>query len=152
MSPGSIHFTHGDLEHFIQVQPLWEKLVQYHRDLGPRFEAFFRDADFKRRVESLRKKTENGSFQAWLAWDADQLVGYCAASVYGTIGEIESLYVEPPYRGAKTGHMLVSKSLEWLNSQNVKKKVVSVGVGNDKVFGFYEQFGFFPRSLTLEQI
>jgi hypothetical protein len=32
-----------------------------------------------------------------------------------------------------------------------KKKIVSVGVGNEQTYGFYAKFGFLPRRTMLEQ-
>ncbi|KJR44700.1 Acetyltransferase [Desulfosporosinus sp. I2] len=60
--------------------------------------------------------------------------------------------MDDTYRKMGFGHLLMLRALDWLDRQSVKTKSVSVAVGNERVFQFYEQFGFLPRAIVLEQI
>jgi len=44
------------------------------------------------------------------------------------------------------------RALEWMETQAVKSKRLTVAEGNEKVFAFYKQYGFYPRTTTLMQI
>jgi hypothetical protein len=44
------------------------------------------------------------------------------------------------------------RALGWMETQAVKSKRLTVAEGNEKVFTFYKQYGFYPRTTTLMQI
>lgn len=69
-----------------------------------------------------------------------------------TYAEMESLYVRENYRGLGLGETLLSNAIAWMDEMGAHTKTVSVAVGNEKAFGFYEHFGFYPRKTQLEQI
>ena len=83
--------------------------------------------------------------------DSHAVVGYCVTIINEDLGEIESLYVDQPFRKMGIGNCLVTRALNWLNNQSVKTKRVNVAVGNEEVLRFYGRHGFLPRSITLEQ-
>jgi GNAT superfamily N-acetyltransferase len=67
------------------------------------------------------------------------------------VGEIESIFVEAPYRSKGIGKALITRALAWMDSSGAIKKRVSVSDGNEGVWEFYRRFGFFPRMMVLEQ-
>ena len=82
----------------------------------------------------------------------DSLVGYCVSGVDRWLnGEVESIFVVAQWRGHGIGTALMEKALEWLKSKGTKRNIVSVAVGNEQAYVFYQQFGFYPRRTLLEQ-
>lgn len=49
-------------------------------------------------------------------------------------------------------HTYLSYAITWMDEMGAHTKTVSVAVGNEKAFSFYERFGFYPRKTLLEQI
>jgi hypothetical protein len=45
----------------------------------------------------------------------------------------------------------MNRALTWLDLQDVHTKVIAVAVGNERVYTFYERFGFYPRLVMLKQ-
>ena len=71
---------------------------------------------------------------------------YCVSSVGKCeVGEIESIFVVPNYRGLGIGDALTRKALAWMDKEGVEAKNVEVGAGNEDVFGFYAPHGSLPR-------
>ena len=112
--------------------------------------------DFKSRIAPLLGKSENGEILVELARDnlLNIPVGYCLSSVVylpEPEGEIDSLYIEPQYRGMNIGHNLVEHALNWMELKNVITKKVVVATGNESAIPFYGKFGFFSKFINLEQ-
>ena len=80
----------------------------------------------------------------------DTPVGYCISTVNHTVGEIDSLFVEEDYRRHGYGGMLVDHSLSWMKRKGCTTIRVAVADGHESVFGFYQQFGFYPRLTYLQ--
>lgn len=150
----TIDFVTGGTELLDSVQPLWEKLNKHHQ-VNSRYSAdkfknftfdlrkkkFIDDANTELRID-LVKALENQTF-----------VGYCISTItIDSVGEIDSLYIEPEYRKFGIGDKLMSRSLEWLDSKNVKMKIIVVAEGNEQVFNFYKKYGFYERRTILEQL
>lgn len=79
------------------------------------------------------------------------LVGYCMTSVKDRIGEIDSIYINPQYRGKKLGEQLMEKAESWLKSKKIIKFSISVVEGNESVFDFYNKQGYHPKHTVLEK-
>ncbi|MGK0467383.1 GNAT family N-acetyltransferase [Clostridium sp.] len=74
-------------------------------------------------------------------------IGYCINSINkDLIAEIESLFIEKNYRKYGLGDKLMNRSLEWLNSNQVKIKIIEVAEGNENVLKFYKKYGFYKKS------
>lgn len=56
------------------------------------------------------------------------------------------------YRGWGLGEKLLSNAIAWMDEMGAHTKTVSVAVGNETAFRFYERFGFYPRKTVMEQI
>ncbi|MBI4267264.1 MAG: GNAT family N-acetyltransferase, partial [Chloroflexi bacterium] len=66
-------------------------------------------------------------------------------------GCLESIFVESDYRGNDIGDTLMAKAIEWMNSKKVQTITLDVGVGNEEVLSFYSRYGFYPRTIVLQQ-
>ncbi len=40
-------------------------------------------------------------------------------------------------------------ALDWLDANGVASKVLTVAIGNERLYTFYERYGFFPREVIL---
>ena len=153
-----ITFTSGSVELLEFVDPLWEKLNDHHAEVSTWFGEVFAGFSFERRKKSLLSQQKGRKLHVGLAKDAekDVFVGYCISSVKetdtGLAGEIESIFVEPDYRNKNIGEQLMTNALEWLEHQGVARKFLVVACGNERVFSFYERFGFYPKTVKLDQI
>lgn len=68
------------------------------------------------------------------------------------IGEIDSIFIETDFRSMGIGDAFMRRALNWMETQAVKSKMLTVAEGNEKVFAFYKRYGFYPRVMTLMQI
>lgn len=143
----------GGSELLDETAALWEQLNRHHAALSPHFAAQYERKTVADRKLSLLRKAERGSLHVELVIDGSgNTVGYCISSIdHEQIGEIDSLFVLPEWRGRNLGHILISRSLHWLREQGVQRTRLSVAAGNEQVFGFYAKYGFFPAKTILEQ-
>jgi len=150
----AIRFVSTDEQSIDQIRLLWEKLYELHRHLSTYFSDRFPEIDFEKRKAHLFNKSEDLKIRLDLAYNSDRLVGYCLSSVMvrtvGNLGEIESLYVEPEYRGMNIGDWFMRHAIEWLNTNEAKRIVLGVAVGNEEVHRFYQKYDFYPRTTILE--
>ena len=149
----NVTYISGNASLIDRVAPLWEELNKQHLSLSPYFKDYYRALTFEDRKRSIQQRVSGGEIRIDLALDnSGQPIGYCVTSVDRTLtGEIDSVFVDPQYRGQGIGTVLMEKALEWLKVKGSKKNIVSVAVGNEQSYVFYEQFGFFPRRTLLEQ-
>lgn len=132
------------------IEPLWEKLRAIHTQESPHFKEHFRNFTFQDRCRKFWELSQDQVHVLTLKEGAIQ-VGYCISTAIDGVGEIDSLYLEESHRGQKLGEEMLRKSLTWLESRNCSKIQVSVAVGHEYVFPFYEKFGFKPRLVYLER-
>lgn len=149
-----LDFITGGTELLDSVQPLWEKLNIHHKANS----RYFKDKFMKLTFDIRKKKLINDSdteLRIDLVKDLEKqaFVGYCISTVNSELeGEIDSLYIEPEYRKYGIGDKLMRRSLDWLDSRNVKTKIIIVAEGNEQVFSFYKKYGFYERKIILEQL
>lgn len=151
----SIYYKQGDEKLLDDIKELWEALNEHHTKKSSHFKDFYHQFSFASRKASFVKQAHNASMRVVICFDeAVQLrAGYCISSVDSErVGEIESIFVLPDYRGLGIGEELMQKSLQWMDEMGAVKIVVSVAAGNEQAFGFYEKYGFYPRKTMLEQI
>lgn len=154
MRDNKIYYLQGDEKLLDDVREHWEALNEHHENYSLHFKDFYHQFSFAIRQADLMKHAQHGSIQVVICFDeAAQLrVGYCINSVEnGLVGEIESIFVLPDYRGLGIGEELMRKSLQWMDEMGAGKIVVNVAAGNEQAFGFYEKFGFYPRRTMLEK-
>lgn len=150
----TIDFITGGTELLEFVQPLWEKLNKHHQLNSRCFPDKFKDLTFASRKKKFVNDA-NTELRIDLVKDLENqmFVGYCISTItIDSVGEIDSLYIEPEYRKFGIGDKLMRRSLEWLDSKNVRIKIIGVAEGNEQVFDFYKKYGFYERRTILEQV
>ncbi|PKM75320.1 MAG: N-acetyltransferase [Firmicutes bacterium HGW-Firmicutes-17] len=151
----TIIYRCGDESMLDEIQELWEALNQLHHQAAVNFKSHYEKFTFEMRKNNLLLKAKNGQIRIEIAVDQETAknVGYCISRIeFSGDAEMESLYVLETYRGMGLGEKLLSNAIAWMDEMGVHTKTVSVAVGNEKAFGFYERFGFYPRKTLLEQI
>ena len=148
----NITYVSGNESLFDRIQPLWDKLNCHLHTVSPYFKEYFQTLTFQERKKAILQRAWGGGIHVDLAYDDMALVGYCVSSFDKVLtGEIDSIFVEAKYRRQGIGTALMRKALSWLNSSGAKKNIISVTVGNEQTYGFYEKFDFHPRRTMLEQ-
>jgi GNAT superfamily N-acetyltransferase len=149
----NVTYVSGNESLIDRVASLWEELNRQHLSLSPYFKNYYRTLTFEDRKRSIQQRGFGGEIRVDLALDnSGQPIGYCITSIDRWLtGEIDSIFVDPQCRGQGVGTVLMEKALDWLKVKGAKKNVVSVAVGNEQAYVFYQQFGFFPRRTLLEQ-
>jgi len=153
-----IEYFEGNEELLDQIELLWMKLNEHHQAVTKHFGESFSTFTFERRKSVLLDKVRGDSIKVDLAKDtvSGELVGYCLSTIvktkFGLEGEIESIYIEPDYRGLSIADCFMKNALRWMDEREVEKRIVVVAYGNENVFGFYEKYGFFPRTTVLRQV
>jgi len=150
----NVEYIEGSQEVLYLIQPLWERLKDYHRNKSKYFADTYANKRFQDRVNELTDDSKVG-MKVNLAKDKDtgQYIGYCISTINKEmIGEIDSLYVEKEYRKQGIGSQLMERALEWLDTNKVNSKIVAVGDGNENVIDFYNHYGFHIRNIILEQV
>ena len=130
-----------------EIEPLWAKLNAHHRERSTHFVEHFSTFTFGRRQQDWLRQNEVIAFVGEVA---GEFVGYCVAAVSGDVGEVESLFIDQPYRGRGLGEALMRNALEWLMPRAATIRV-AVAEGNEAALGFYRRFGFAER-LTVMQL
>ena len=147
----NFEFINGGIEMLDVVQPLWEKLNKQHENLSTYFQHQFRENNFENRKSKLVSKSTI-AINIDLIKRNELYIGYCISTINGdSVGEIDSLFVEEEYRKLGLGDKLITRGLEWLNSNNVKSKVIAVAEGNEKVLEFYKKYNFNKRIVILQE-
>ena len=146
-------YVSGNANMIDKIAPLWEQLNKQHLTTSPYFKDYYRVLTFEDRKRSILQRAIGGEVHVDLALTfQDNLIGYCVSSIDRQFtGEIDSLFVIPECRGQGIGATFMDRALEWLKTKGSKKNIISVAVGNEQSYVFYEQFGFYPRRTLLEQ-
>ncbi|MBI5876356.1 MAG: GNAT family N-acetyltransferase [Chloroflexi bacterium] len=148
-----IEYTHGDAAWLEIIQPLWEKLKRHHEQGSRHFAQIYRQFTFEQRLQKFRDSGAS-AFRVELARDSGdmRLAGYCVSMVRpNDTGEIDSLYVDEPYRGAGIADTLMRRGLDWLKASGARYIEINVAAGNESVLSFYARYGFYPRHTTLAE-
>jgi ribosomal protein S18 acetylase RimI-like enzyme len=147
-------FIEGNQDLLDWISPLWTKLNAYHRRKSRQFVVYYNQLTFQQRKAVLIAKAQNGLMRVELVRlkEADNYFAYSVTTITATHeGEIESLYVDEPFRRMGIGKDLMTRSLEWLDRHKVKVKRLAVAGGNEETIDFYQRFGFYPKLTLLEQ-
>ena len=148
----NIEYRQGDVGLLGEIASLWEKLARYHSRLPTPFASTFRTITFAKRRIGLEQKAASGQLHVILGRNTDSEcdIAYSVSSLTSEgLGEIESLYVEPDYRGRGIGDQLMQQSLAWLNERGARSVRIGVGVGNEAALAFYRRYNFVPRTYIL---
>ncbi len=147
-----IEYKQMDASGLDAIKLLWEKQRDHHQSVSTYFSHSFENITFQHRTEELRRKSENGKLDIYIAHDSElgRDIGYVVSSIEAdNTGEIDSIYIEDKYRGSGIGKVLMEHGLQWLRENNAVDIKIVVAHGNDSVLKFYQQFGFYPKSYVL---
>ncbi len=115
------------------------------------FEDYYSNLNFEKRCEKFTAFTaDTVLIEGVFPMRSNTPIGYCISTVEKERGEIDSLFIEKEYRKCGYGAQLVKHSINWLKSKGCVTIHVGVAEGHESVFGFYKQFGFFPRMTYLQ--
>lgn len=136
------------------VQPLWEELNKHHESNSNYFTDNFRNLTFDvRKNKFINDKTLKIKIDLIKDKEMNLYVGYCISTVNEELlGEIDSLFIEKEYRKYGLGDELMNRALEWLDTNKVKRKIIGVAEGNENVLEFYKRYGFYKRTVILQQL
>jgi len=154
-SPPKIKYVHGDQNMLEEVRELWEKLNRFHCERSEHFKQHYCGMTFEKRKSDLLKKAATGKMRVDIASDEAtcRKIAYLVSTLDSAmVGEIESVYVEEPYRRMGVGGRLMQNALDWMDQNGAVEKNVEVSFGNESAWGFYGRFGFLPRKTTLKQV
>jgi len=132
-----------------------QKLIELHMVRSEHFTERYAEMTSVQRNELLKEKAISGGIRIDLARNTDtgDLVGYCISTISkDSQGEIESIYIEDDYRRSGVGDELLKRAFGWMDEHSVIKKILEVGAGNEEIFVFYSRYGFYPRTIILEQV
>lgn len=147
-----IEYIHGGIELLAEVKPLWEKLNLHHGSKSSHFSKRYENLTFETRQKKFLSENTS-ALGIDLVKDEGKYVGYCISSLNNEhTGEVESLFIEAEYRGLGVGDELMKRALNWLDEKGAQKKIIGVAEGNEEVLEFYKRYGFYKRSIILEQI
>ena len=145
-------FIEGGTKLLPAVAPLWKKLTRHHAGISLFFSDQFMSMQWPERRADLREKARLGKLHIVLVRTAPKgaCVGYCVGAINQKgHAEIESLFVAEKFRKQGIGSALVQKMIDWFGREKAESMMVNVAVGNEDAFGFYRQWGFYPRVTAL---
>jgi GNAT superfamily N-acetyltransferase len=110
-------------------------------------------------AEWYRQRINEDDGFAMVAEDSGEVVGYAVGGIQkaeefrdiNTIAEIESMYLEPEYRGQGIGTQFVEKLRDWAVENNADRLRAEASAGNKAGIDFYRQQGLKDYSVTLEE-
>jgi GNAT superfamily N-acetyltransferase len=138
---------------FDAIRPLWEKLKAYTLARAGRFEEDVRRHAYEPRKRELLAKGAAGKIRIEIASEETEAVdiAYCVSTISAEgRGEVDSIFVEEPFRGCGIGSELLRRALSWLDGAGATAKVISIAHGNDEAMAFYGRFGFYPRAVVVQ--
>lgn len=140
-----MEFITGGIELIDKIEPLWLQLNLHHASISPFFENDFKQFTFENRKHLLQQKAHTGSLMICIFCSDDTPQGYCIASIEGTEGEIDSIFIAEKFRALGIGRQLMEHALTWLHDHAIVRIKVGVAYGNERAFSFYQKFGLYPR-------
>lgn len=147
----TIKFRAGGLELFPYVKPLWEELNRMNIARSLHFSEQYSRLDFNTRMRPVRERARDGMVRVELALNDGKVVGYCVISIdKDQVAELDSIFVEEPYRYAGVGESLLDRALDWTKAFPVRRIYLTMTLGNEDTPRFYQRKGFLPRMMVFE--
>ena len=127
------------LQEIERIKELWEQLNQHHLNHSSHWKGHFEQLAFAPRFNTLAQRDQ---VLVAIAERDDGAVGYCVASLAGSRGEIDSIYIADAERSSGIGKKLLQHGVDWLKQHGATSILVDVAQGNEAALGFYESCGF----------
>jgi GNAT superfamily N-acetyltransferase len=149
----SLEYIETNEEGLPLIEKPWVKLNKLHSTLSPFFSAEYESKTFIDRKNELLEKAKRGTLKIFIARDActGEFAGYCVCTVNGTVGELDSIFVEEAYRKHDIGNEFMRRSDIFFRSESVKKQILSVFAGNEGVMRFYNKHNYYQKYIILEK-
>jgi len=108
-------------------------------------------------LSSLTAWMADASRLVLAAADGTTIVGVLTGSLSGPtdyrpvrVAILNSLYVDPAYRGGAVGAQLVAEFRSWARNRQAQRMSVTAYAANTDAIRFYQRHGFTPRLLELD--
>jgi GNAT superfamily N-acetyltransferase len=106
-----------------------------------------------------RERINQGNGFAVVAQEDEEVIGYAigvtgSAEVFrttDTLAELETMYLQPKYRGQGIGAELVGEFKEWAEEKDADRLRVEASARNKRAIKFYQENGFEDYTVTLEE-
>lgn len=145
-----ITYKEIDLEKYNTIEPLWKELIIFLQSKSKLHKDEYNHKTFEGRMKGYYEKTKYGYSRLIIAEDQGKDIAYCLSSITkDLIGEIDSLYIKPQYRGMHTGDYLIQDAFSFFDQHNTIQDIVMASEGNEAVLSYYEKQGFEMRYYTL---
>jgi ribosomal protein S18 acetylase RimI-like enzyme len=156
---GQVEFRRGSLADLPLLEPLWVSVHHHHAEVMPDLAPYVDDRQtWAVRSQLYAELLAKPETVLLLASADGAVIGYGLAHVSpasGTwvadtwqtgdrVGEIESLAVQPGYRGQGIGSRLLTALTAELATAGVRDLVLGVLPGNDAAIRLYQRQGFRP--------
>ena len=135
-----------------QISELWSRLNDHHREVTIGWKDHFARFTFEERARRLTRAGKRLRVDLARDGETGTAVGYCICSVDDSVhGELESIYIDPGYRGTGVGDRLARNGIAWMEACGATDIEIVVAVGNEAALSFYERLGFSPRTYHLRR-
>jgi len=103
--------------------------------------------------EAVRKRIGGPDRRMFLAWEAEQVVGFAATKrIASATVELTGIIVLETVSGGGVGSTLVEEALGSARGEGYRKMIVRTETTNDRARGFYERLGFTLTGSSTEQV
>lgn len=105
-----------------------------------------------------RKRINQGNGFAVVAQEDQTVIGYAIGATGSaeefrttdTLAELETMYLQPEYRGQGIGTRLLEEFKDWADNQDADRLRVEASAQNKGAIRFYRDNGFEDYTITLE--
>ncbi len=109
-------------------------------------------------VEHFTQLVTGEASVCFVAQSDQATIGYLAGYTYGPsdfrpikVAELQSMFVQAPWRGRQYGAQLVEAFVAWARGQGATRMQVTAYAANQRAIAFYQRVGFAPHQLTFER-
>ncbi|WP_051321300.1 GNAT family N-acetyltransferase [Chrysiogenes arsenatis] len=157
MSTPQITTRRATLDDFAALKAFDEALIAYDANFDETLNAKWPESE--EATEYFRDRASGAEGVAFMAEVDGKTVGFLTAVMreahsYRTISqvaELESMFVDPAWRGRAIGEQLVEHFLAWARSSGATRVCVEASYDNSGAVKFYQKMGFIPYNILLEQ-
>ena len=129
------------------------ELATHHNNISSDFNGIYPKNPVKYTLQMMAQKIKEGISKIYIIRENNEVVGFTQCTVeQNDIGIIEYLFVSPHCRNNGYGKMLMERTMEHFENENVKDIHIEVVYGNDGAKRFYQQYGFKLQSEVLSLV
>jgi diamine N-acetyltransferase len=124
------------------IEPMWVLLNEMHKAFDKKIGLPVRTTTWPERRKQL---IDNSGFKVKieLLYENSELIGYCYSTISEKgLGEVESLFIEAPFRSKGNGKLLIESALSFFDENKSEGIKIWIHPANTRAISFYWQFGF----------